>query len=64
MKLDLPHPVAGTVPSVANPIKFSRSKVEYRNAPPLHGEHTESVLANVLGYNETQIQALRDAGAL
>ena len=64
MKLDLPHPVAGSVPSVANPIKFSRSKVEYRSAPPLHGQHTESVLADILGYNEDQIQALRDAGAL
>ncbi len=44
MRLDLPHPVAGHVPQVANPVKFSRTPVEYQGAPPLLGADTETVL--------------------
>jgi crotonobetainyl-CoA:carnitine CoA-transferase CaiB-like acyl-CoA transferase len=44
MRLDLPHPLAGTVPQVANPVKFSRTPIEYRGAPPLLGADTEAVL--------------------
>lgn len=45
MRLDLPHPLAGQVPQVANPVKFSRTPVEYQGAPPLLGADTEAVLA-------------------
>lgn len=44
MRLDLPHPVAGHVPQVANLVKFSRTPVEYQGAPPLLGADTETVL--------------------
>ncbi|WP_275098392.1 CaiB/BaiF CoA transferase family protein [Sedimenticola hydrogenitrophicus] len=44
MRLELPHPLAGTVPQVANPVKFSRTPVEYQGAPPLLGADTEAVL--------------------
>lgn len=44
MRLDLPHPLAGTVPQVANPVKFSRTPIEYQGAPPLLGADTETVL--------------------
>ena len=44
MRLDLPHPVTGHVPQVANPVKFSRTPVEYQGAPPLLGADTETVL--------------------
>ncbi|AKH20720.1 CaiB/BaiF CoA transferase family protein [Sedimenticola thiotaurini] len=44
MRLDLPHPLAGQVPQVANPVKFSRTPVEYPGAPPLLGADTEAVL--------------------
>ena len=59
-----PHAVAGAVPTVSNPIRFSVSDIEYRNAPPLHGEHTQQVLERVLGYNDSDIRALREAGVL
>ena len=58
-RIDLPHPTAGTAPGVANPIKFSESPVEYRSAPPLLGQHTDEVLANVLGFDADRIAALR-----
>jgi len=36
-----------TVPTVANPIRLSRTPVTYRSAPPRLGEHTEEILAEL-----------------
>lgn len=49
LRVDLPHPVSGTVPTVANPIRLSETPVSYRLAPPLLGQHTDEVLAQWLG---------------
>jgi crotonobetainyl-CoA:carnitine CoA-transferase CaiB-like acyl-CoA transferase len=58
LKIDLPHPTAGTVPLVANPIKSSGTPLEYAAPPPLLGEHTDTVLRD-LGYAPEQIEKLR-----
>ena len=58
MRIDLPHPLSGTVPQVRNPIKFSETPMEYRSAPPLLGQHTASVLAGRLGYDADRIADL------
>jgi glutaryl-CoA transferase len=44
LRIDLPHPLAGTVPLVANPIKLSATPPAYERAPPTLGQHTEEVL--------------------
>jgi crotonobetainyl-CoA:carnitine CoA-transferase CaiB-like acyl-CoA transferase len=49
LRIALPHPLAGQVPLVANPIRLSGSPVAYQRPPPLLGEHTEEVLAQWLG---------------
>jgi len=49
LRFDLPHANAGSVPLVANPIRFSATPIEHRRAPPMLGEHTEDVLAEWLG---------------
>jgi crotonobetainyl-CoA:carnitine CoA-transferase CaiB-like acyl-CoA transferase len=49
LRIDLPHPLAGSVPGVANPIQLSASPVVYHSAPPLLGQHTQAVLAEWLG---------------
>lgn len=49
LRLDLPHAVAGTVPSVACPIQFLHAKLNLRNGPPALGEHTREVLGNLVG---------------
>ncbi len=64
LRIDLPHPLAGSVPQVASPIRLSETPVQYRNAPPLLGEHTEQVLQQWLGMGAEQIAALRQAGVL
>jgi crotonobetainyl-CoA:carnitine CoA-transferase CaiB-like acyl-CoA transferase len=61
MRVDLPHPAAGSVPQVASPLKLSATPVEYRNAPPPLGADTDGVLA-ALGYAADAIAALRKAG--
>ncbi|HTN65207.1 MAG TPA: CaiB/BaiF CoA-transferase family protein [Burkholderiaceae bacterium] len=60
LRITLPHPVAGQVPLVANPIRLSGSPVEYRRAPPQLGQHTEEVLSDWLGLTKTDMQRLRD----
>ena len=62
MLIDLPHPTAGKAALVGNPIKLSRTPVDYRSAPPLLGEHTADVLQRVLGYNPDEIARLKSAG--
>ena len=64
MKIELPHPQAGTVPGIANPLKFSETRIEYRKAPPLLGEDTDEVLARVLGLGADEISELRADGVI
>jgi crotonobetainyl-CoA:carnitine CoA-transferase CaiB-like acyl-CoA transferase len=64
MRIDLPHPVAGQLPLVANPIKLSRTPIQYETAPPLLGQHTEEVLRDILGKGDADLQALRADGII
>jgi crotonobetainyl-CoA:carnitine CoA-transferase CaiB-like acyl-CoA transferase len=59
MTLDIPHPVAGQVSLVANPLKLSQTPVSYRCAPPVLGADTGEVLARKLGLSAADIEALR-----
>jgi crotonobetainyl-CoA:carnitine CoA-transferase CaiB-like acyl-CoA transferase len=64
MRFELWHSRGAVVPQIANPIKFSRTPVEYRRAAPALGEHTNTVLSEDLGLSPERIQALRAAGAI
>ena len=48
VQITLPHALSGEVALVANPIRLSRTPVEYRTAPPMLGEHSAEVLADWL----------------
>ncbi len=47
-RIRMAHPLAGEVNLVANPIRLSRTPVDYRRPPPLLGEHNREVLADWL----------------
>ncbi len=61
MRVDIPHPLSGTVPSVASPMRFSETPVTYDRPPPLLGQHTDEILRDLLGLDKDEITRLRDA---
>ncbi len=61
MTVDVEHPVLGAVRQVGIPFRLSATPATIRTAPPLLGEHTSEVLAD-LGYAPAEIEALSEAG--
>jgi crotonobetainyl-CoA:carnitine CoA-transferase CaiB-like acyl-CoA transferase len=58
MLVELPHAQVGTFKTTGLPIKLSQTPGAIDRAPPLLGEHTDAVLAE-LGIAEAEIAALR-----
>ncbi|OZI82600.1 MULTISPECIES: CaiB/BaiF CoA transferase family protein [Bordetella] len=54
----------GQVPSVANPIRLSRTPVEYRHAPPGLGQDTRQVLGELLAMTPGDIDRLMEQGVV
>jgi crotonobetainyl-CoA:carnitine CoA-transferase CaiB-like acyl-CoA transferase len=59
LRIEVPHPLSGTVPLVANPIRYSRTPLTYDVPPPLLGEHTDEILRTLLGKSDAEIDDLR-----
>ena len=64
MKIELPHAVAGTVPLVGSPMKFSGTPITHEIPPPALGQHTDEILGQVLGKSPAQIEALKANGVV
>jgi crotonobetainyl-CoA:carnitine CoA-transferase CaiB-like acyl-CoA transferase len=64
LRLDLPHPLAGTAPGVRNPVRFSRSALEYGSAPPPLGADTATELEARLGLDAAALAALAARGVI
>jgi len=64
MKVEIPHPTAGSVTVPGSPINMSKTPVQYRRAPPLVGQHTDEVLGELLDMSEAERDALRDKGLI
>lgn len=64
LRVEVEHPVSGTLPLLASPLRFSETPVDYRLAPPLLGEHTDAVLSELLGMGPGEIEQLRQAGVI
>ncbi|MGA1598453.1 MAG: CaiB/BaiF CoA transferase family protein [bacterium] len=62
---EMPHPLAGgPVRMIGNPIRLSETPVDYRHAPPLVGQHTREVLAELLGWEEEDFSRQQALGGL
>jgi crotonobetainyl-CoA:carnitine CoA-transferase CaiB-like acyl-CoA transferase len=62
MRVELSHPVAGTVSLVANPLRLSETPVSYRSAPPPLGAQTREVLMERLSLSAAEVEELRAKG--
>ncbi len=56
------HPTVGELKLTGPPVQYSETPSKILRHPPLLGEHTDEVLADVLGYDAKRIQELRGAG--
>lgn len=64
LRVDLPHPLAGSVPQVVAPLKFSATPPRYDRAPPLLGEHTAQVLRERLALDDATLEQLVARGVI
>ena len=62
MKIELPHAVAGKVPLVGSPMKFSATPIVHEIPPPSLGQHTDDILTRVLKKSPEQIAELKSKG--
>jgi crotonobetainyl-CoA:carnitine CoA-transferase CaiB-like acyl-CoA transferase len=64
MKIEIQHPLAGEVPLVASPMRFSGTPLEFKSAPPTLGQHTDEILRAMLGMSAADIEKLRSEGVI
>ena len=58
--VEVEHPTAGTVETLALPVNFQRTPASYRRPPPILGEHSVEVLRE-FGFGAGEIDALMAA---
>jgi crotonobetainyl-CoA:carnitine CoA-transferase CaiB-like acyl-CoA transferase len=61
MVLDIMHPKCGALRTTGNPVKLSRHAEAPRIPPPMLGEHSDSILQELLGYSAERVDALRQS---
>jgi len=59
----IPHPTAGSIPNIEPPIGMELTPAVDPVAAPLLGEHTQEILRELLGYDDSRLAALTAAGA-
>jgi crotonobetainyl-CoA:carnitine CoA-transferase CaiB-like acyl-CoA transferase len=63
MVVEVPHPTMGTVRLLGLPVKLSETPGAVRLAPPLLGQHTQEVLAEI-GVTSDELRQLRMRGVI
>ncbi|MFT4518696.1 MAG: CoA:oxalate CoA-transferase [Halioglobus sp.] len=64
MVIDLGHPGGAATKGPGNPIKLSRTNEESFTAAPLLGQDTDTVMAELLGLSDAEIQQLKEKGVI
>ncbi|RSM02751.1 hypothetical protein CDV31_010790 [Fusarium ambrosium] len=60
MVKELDHPAIGKLKVLNSPVQYSRTGPSIRSPPPLLGQHTREVLAEVLGLDAEEIKNLEE----
>ena len=63
MVVTIPHPLVGEFKAAGNPIKI-RGYDQFKNAPPLLGQHTLKYLHDLLGYSHEKLAQLKKEGII
>jgi succinate--hydroxymethylglutarate CoA-transferase len=61
---EMDHEYCGPIKMVNTPVKYSESKPSIRSVPPMLGQHTDEILRDILGMDDTEIKALKAKGAV
>jgi formyl-CoA transferase len=64
MLVELAHPLAGKVPQVASPMRFSSTGLVFERPPPLLGEHTAEILRERLALAAETVADLATRGVI
>jgi len=64
MVKEMEHEWCGPIKMVNTPVKYSESRPSIRSVPPMLGQHTDEILREVLGLNESEIEKLKAEGAV
>ena len=62
--VDFDHPVVGPSKWLQTPVGYSKTPVSTRKMAPAHGEDTEEILIDTLGYTWDDIARLHDEGVI
>lgn len=62
MVVETQHATLGAIPIVNRPIRFTDAEQPVPEAPPVLGQHTDAILAEVLDLSPERIAALRASG--
>jgi len=64
LRIEMAHPLAGTISLIRSPMRFSATSIEHKVPPPLLGQHTDEILRGMLGRSDDDIARLRADGAI
>ena len=62
MRMEIDHPVEGKIPNIGFAVKLSGTPQQIQRHPPLLGEHTNELLAE-LGFSDDEFKKLAEGGA-
>ncbi|TAK68737.1 MAG: CoA transferase [Betaproteobacteria bacterium] len=63
MQMEVPHPLSGTTPLIANPMRFSDATIDHQ-APPTLGQHNREILQGLLGLSDLDMADLAARGII
>lgn len=64
MVKELEHEFCGPIKMLNTPVKYSESKPSIRTPPPVLGQHTDEVLKDILGLDDSEIENLKLKGTI